>query len=112
MTGPGSTSVTVSSNDYDYYSTTTKPEYAKMVTFQPTVSGYYTFSANCNADSYGCLYDENMNEIMTNDDGNGNSDFQIWYIECEAGKIYYLAAGLYSSSDTAETIEITIIKEA
>lgn len=109
FTGAGTTTVYVSDTDYDY-SELYKPQYSKIITFCPQVSGNYIFAASCDFDSYGALLDEiTLYPEYQDDDGNGNSDFLI-SCYCEAGRIYYLAVGMYYSSDSG-TITVTISQE-
>ena len=109
MKDVGSVTVTVSSYNYDYYASSLRPYYSKIITFVPTVSGSYTFKATATVDTYGRLYDKDMKSLTYNDDGGGNSQFMITY-NCIAGEVYYLAAGRYSTSSSATSIPVTITK--
>lgn len=66
--------------------------------FVPSVTGAYTFRSIGGLDTYGILYDSDRNEIKKHD---GEWDFQIDAI-LVAGKTYYLAVKLYSSTETGE----------
>ena len=67
---------------------------------------FYRFTSSASADTYGELYDDQMNMIMSNDDGGENSNFQVAY-ELEAGRTYYYAARYYGASSTG-TIPVTL----
>jgi hypothetical protein len=108
MNNVGTATVSVSTSDYDYYNSSMRPYYSKIITFAPTESGTYTFTASSSTDSYGRLYDENMNSLIQNDDGVGNQ-FKITYT-CTAGTVYYLAVGFYYNQSTAQNIPVTITK--
>lgn len=108
MTGAGTVTVAVSTSDYDYYNSSQRPYYSKIITFAPSESGTYTFTAGSSTDSYGRLYDADMNSLTSNDDGSGNQ-FKISYT-CTAGTVYYLATGFYSNQSSAKDIPVTIAK--
>ena len=68
--------------------------------FVPETSNMYMFVSMSNEfDTYGYLYDENFNELTSNDDGAGNSNFRVKY-QLEAGVTYYFAARMYNSEQT------------
>ena len=109
MTNVGQTSnMTVSSNSggYDYYSSS-KPSYARIVRFIPSFTATYYISSVSSFDTYGRLYDSNMNSLAYNDDGAGNRQFKLTY-KCEAGKTYYIAAGGYNDSSSNQTLAVKI----
>jgi hypothetical protein len=108
MNNVGTATVSVSTSDYDYYNSSMRPYYSKIITFAPTESGTYTFTASSSIDSYGRLYDADMNSLAQNDDGVGNQ-FKITYT-CTAGTVYYLAVGFYYNQSTAQDIPVAITK--
>ncbi|MBQ5976650.1 MAG: dockerin type I repeat-containing protein [Oscillospiraceae bacterium] len=63
--------------------------------FIPEESDDYILSSLCeNEDSYCHLYNEDLQEIATNDDGAGNGNFYLQYY-LEAGKTYYYGVRFY-----------------
>lgn len=109
MTNIGqTTNMTVSNVDgeYDYYSSN-KPYYARIVTFIPSYTDTYYISSVSSFDTYGRLYDENMNSLTYDDDSAGSSQFRLTY-KCEAGKTYYITAGGYSNSSSSRTLAVKI----
>ena len=66
--------------------------------FTPETDGNYIFSSNSDADTYGYLYDSDMNELYSNDDGGNGSNFSIRY-DFEAGKTYIFGCRFYSSEN-------------
>lgn len=112
MTHTGRTDyIMVSSNSggYDYYSSTNKPNYARLVKFIPNFTNVYDISSVVPYpfDTYGRLYDANMNSLTSDDDSAGNSQFKLTY-RCEAGKTYYIAAGGYSNSSDNRSLAVNI----
>lgn len=73
--------------------------------FTPTESGSYSFysikGSGQSTDTYGHMYNDSQEQITTDDDGAGSSQFKITY-ECEAGKTYYFVARLYSGYYTGQ----------
>ena len=67
--------------------------------FAPEHTESYTFYSVGDYDTFGHLYDSEMNLLKGNDDGGENSNFSITY-DLEAGKTYVLAARLHSSTET------------
>ena len=111
MTHTGRTDyMMVSSNSggYDYYSSN-KPNYARLVKFIPNFTSVYYISSVVpySFDTYGRLYDANMNSLTSDDDSAGNSQFKLTY-RCEAGKTYYIAAGGYSNSSDNRSLAVSI----
>ena len=100
--------ITVSSDRgrYDYYSSN-KPNYARIVKFIPRFTDTYYISSVSSFDTYGRLYDGNMNSLTSDDDSAGNRQFKLTY-RCEVGKTYYIAAGGYNSSSHTEELAVTI----
>ena len=93
-------------NDFESISTgeiktvdiTTEGEY-KCFLFEPKESGNYTFRAIGDYDTYGSVYDSNFDELISDDDGNGDNNFSIRYY-FEAGVQYYLVARFYEGGET------------
>ena len=67
--------------------------------FTPTESGTYTFESLSDSDTYGHLYDDEMNEITRNDDDGEDSNFKITY-QLDANTTYIFGARYYSTSET------------
>jgi len=78
--------------------------------FTPTESGQYIFCAKSqyHEDTYAELYDENGNELTSDDDSGGNGSFKISW-DLTAGKTYTLRVRYYSSSRVG-TIKV-VVKE-
>ncbi|MGN0458732.1 MAG: leucine-rich repeat protein [Eubacterium sp.] len=77
--------------------------------FFPESDGDYVIESTGEYDTYGYLYDEDMNEISHNDDDGESSNFLInEYLE--KGKVYIIGAKLYNSEETG-TFSISIIKQ-
>lgn len=111
MTHPGRTDymmVSSKSGGYDYYSSN-KPNYARLVKFIPNLTNVYNISSIVPYpfDTYGRLYDANMNSLTSDDESAGNSQFELTY-RCEAGKTYYIAAGGYSNSSDNRSLAVNI----
>jgi hypothetical protein len=76
-------------------------EYVYFV-FTATQNGNVTFKSAVSGsqyDTYGHLYNANGSQIASNNNGAGNSQFQITY-NVVAGQTYYVGARMYSSSQT------------
>ncbi len=69
----------------------------KLLEFTPYNTGIYEFTSDSEIDTYGYLYDSDMNQIAYDDDSSDGSDFKITYT-LEAGKTYYFGARFYSSN--------------
>lgn len=67
--------------------------------FAPTKSEKLKFFSTSNNDTYGYLYDVDMNEITNDDDSGDGNNFCIEY-NFEAGKTYVFGCRYYSSSNT------------
>lgn len=67
--------------------------------FTPEVSGNYSFTSISSSDTYGYLYDSNMNQLAANDDGGSGSNFKINYY-MNAGTTYIFGVRYYSSSNS------------
>ena len=68
--------------------------YIKLV---PKNTTTYTLVSVGNSDTYGFLYNENMEQLAYNDDGAGNGNFKIEY-NLQAGETYYYGVRFYRSS--------------
>ena len=66
-------------------------------TFTPEQTGVYMFSADSTEDTRGYLYDENMNELTSDDDSGEDLNFLVSY-ELVAGATYIFGARYYDSS--------------
>ena len=78
--------------------------------FVPEEDGYYNFksSQDENKDTYGYLYNSDMEVIDSNDDGGGNGQFSLSML-MTAGETYYIGARFYSSGNTG-TISVSATK--
>lgn len=72
-----------------------------LFVFAPEESGYCWFFSDSQDDTYGYLYNSNMEQLSDDDDGGHDSNFCISYY-FKAGEIYYLSAEYYSSVATGE----------
>ena len=83
----------------------------------PTVSGTYNFYSTDNTDdngrydTYGELYNAEMMNLASDDDGNGDRNFYISY-HLQAGETYYFASrmlnqSLYSGSYTVNIVKVS-----
>ena len=71
-------------------------KYFKIV---PTANTTVTFYSTGSSDTYGYVYDANLNELATNDDGGDEHNFKISY-NLQSGTTYYLACKHYDSAST------------
>ena len=69
--------------------------------FTPDSNGTINWYSLGESDTYGYLYDSDMNELSRNDDGGNGSNFSISYT-VEANKTYILTCRFYSSERTGE----------
>ena len=69
--------------------------------FMPETTCSYTFSSRSVSDTYGYLYDSEMNELTYNDNGNVNNNFSITY-QLTAGETYILGVRFYQQSESKE----------
>ncbi|MCM1222230.1 MAG: hypothetical protein NC548_47955, partial [Lachnospiraceae bacterium] len=65
--------------------------------FIPDEDGTYTFYSDSSEDTYGYLYDSNMNELAADDDSGKENNFSISY-DFYAGETYIIGARYYDSS--------------
>lgn len=78
--------------------------YIKLV---PKNTTTYTLVSVGNSDTYGFLYNENMEQLAYNDDGAGNRNFKIEY-NLQAGETYYYGVRFYRSSYSGPiTVKLT-----
>ena len=68
-------------------------------TFTPKTNGSFTIQSIGNIDTHGTLYDSTQSSLTQDDDGAGGGNFRITY-NMTADTTYYIAARLYSSSNT------------
>ena len=76
--------------------------------FVPEETREYLFYSTGDSDTYGYLFDEDMNLLETDDESGENSNFKI-VSELEAGKTYFWAAKFYYSS-TSGSFNVTLRK--
>ena len=69
----------------------------KYFKFTPSINGTLNFYSTGSYDTYGYLYDSQMNELTHNDDGAEDNNFSISY-DVVAGETYILGCRMYSSS--------------
>ena len=69
-----------------------------ILEFEPTASGWYSFTSQSSGDTYGCLYDDEGYEIAYADDNYYDMDFCL-KAKLEAGKTYVLEIGTYEAED-------------
>ena len=69
----------------------------KYFKFTPSINGTLNFYSTGSYDTYGYLYDSQMNELNCNDDGAEDMNFSIRY-DVVAGETYILGCRMYSSS--------------
>ena len=67
--------------------------------FTPEETDWYEFTSLADTDTLGYLYDEDMNQLSSNDDGGTGYNFKISY-ELEEGVPYIFGVRYYSSSNT------------
>ena len=102
--------VTVEEPSYEQF----MPEQTKVITatednlgeavykFVPEESGKYKFFSHDNDfDTYGHIYNSEIYEIYSNDDGGDGRNFYIEF-EAEAGEIYYLKARPFSTETSGQ----------
>ncbi len=85
--GETATAVIDNGGDYAYFS------------FTPETSGVYIWTSQGDYDTYGYLYDADMNELASDDDSGDGGNFRIEYT-LSAGTTYCFGARFYSSSST------------
>ena len=89
-------------------------EVFKFIPEEDGVYGFYSFDNNL--DTYGYVYDSDVCEINSNDDGESNNNFLVQF-EAVAGEVYYLKArpfdegreGIYSVC-VKKLVEPTILR--
>ena len=74
--------------------------------FIPEVSGEYDIFTEGDEDTYGVLFDSDMNHLAWNDDFSRGNNFSFTY-ELSAGETYYISAGFYNK-DTVGDITLQI----
>ena len=77
--------VTLSSGNKAYFS------------FTPETDGKYYFTSVSHSDTFGVLYNSNMEALFSDDDSGENTNFSITY-DFSAGTTYILSAAFLSSS--------------
>ena len=74
--------------------------------FTPAQTGYYSFESLCDYDTYGYLYDENLQVLEENDDDGENGNFRILR-ELTEGTIYHFGAR-YNGVDTTDSFNVLL----
>ena len=74
--------------------------------FKPSKDAIYRIYSTGNSDTYGYLTDGDLDEITSNDDANGSTNFCIQR-KLDAGETYYIGVRYYFS-DYSGTISVTI----
>ena len=69
------------------------------IKFVPEVSGFYVLSSLSDSDTIAYLYDSNMEELSSNDDGGEGYNFKLLYY-LEAGREYYFGVRFYNSESS------------
>ncbi|MBQ3811944.1 MAG: InlB B-repeat-containing protein, partial [Bacteroidales bacterium] len=77
--------------------------------FTPEEDGLYIIESHDEFDTYGYLYDQDGNELSSNDDGGENYNFRIDW-ELAAGALYRIGVRPYSGDSSGE-IHFSIVKE-
>ena len=77
------------------------------VSFTPEKDMIVSFSSTGDKDTYGYIYDENMEVLSKNDDGGDNSNFSVVY-SLKKDNLYYFACKLYSDSNTG-SFDVSVI---
>ena len=76
--------------------------------FTPEEDGLYIIESHDDLDTYGYLYDQDGNELTSNDDGGENYNFRIdWQLA--AGALYRIGVRPYSGDSSGE-IHFSIVK--
>lgn len=78
------------------------------IEFVPEKDGVYTFTSISDSDTYGYLYDENFNQLTSNDDGGDVQNFLIART-LTAGKSYYYGVKYLSSSSGSFDVQLTAV---
>ena len=69
--------------------------------FTPAETGEYTFSSSAKSDTYGCIYDADMNLLTWDDDSGEGDNFElVWTMD--AGVTYILSARFYSATQIGQ----------
>ena len=87
--------------DEEYVATINEGGEQAYFSFTPTTAGVYAFRSESNEDTYGRLYDSDMNLINSDDDGGNDVNFRI-VNELSAGETYYYGASYLNHSNTGE----------
>ncbi len=77
--------------------------------FVPPETGAYTFSSSGSYDTFGTLYDANMQMLDTDDDSGDGNNFSL-SCELTAGKQYFFGARMYSSAAEG-TVTVTLLAD-
>lgn len=83
------------------------PGATAFFTFVPSESGKYIFESLSETDTYGVLYDEEMNLLASDDESGEGNNFRIYY-DCIAGTEYIIGARYYSTFNTGSfTVKVS-----
>lgn len=74
--------------------------------YTPSQKGMIVYYSTSSRDTYGAIFDETGKRLATDDDSGENSNFKLQYT-LEAGKTYYFALSLYSSSSSKVNINVS-----
>ena len=84
-------------------------EEVTLVKFVPYTTAVYTFYSESNSDTYGFLFDSDMNELTRNDDDGEGNNFFIEY-ELIEGETYYFGCRYYST-ESSGSFNVTLKSE-
>ena len=77
--------------------------------FVPDVTDtYFFYSYNSDIDTYGSLYDSQMNNLVNDDDGGDTHNFKVSYL-FNAGETYYFKSRPYSET-TSGSYSVKLIR--
>ena len=76
--------------------------------FTPTETNWYEFASSGSDDTFGYIYDGNMQTLASDDDSGTNRNFKV-VAQLTAGTTYYLGARFYSAGTTG-TFSVTIAR--
>ena len=85
---------------------TSRYDWSAYIRFVAPKDGFYSFYSQTESDTYGFLYDENLEEIYHEDDYYDSNFKLITYLK--KGSICYIGAGWYSTSDVIGDGSITV----
>lgn len=77
-----------------------------LYSFTAPETGSYVFETTGSSDTYGTLYDADMEELTANDDGDNGTNFQINYV-LDEGQTYYLSVRGLSWDSASGSVSVT-----